>query len=141
MSFDAAQHEMGDTVPKGRKNDTGKLRWDLLPARPMFELVKLYTMGAEKYDDRNWENGLSWMRCFRALVSHSYKWLSGEKHDPADGQHHMASVAWYALALIEYEDTHPELDDRPSTFDYRKYEPNEEAYNKIIAKEHVDVTN
>lgn len=134
---------------KGRKNDAGKLRWDLVPGRPMFELVKLYTVGAEKYTlrdtegnvtesgDRNWENGLSWMRCFRAMISHAFKWLSGEKYDPIDGQHHMASVAWYALALIEFEDTHPELDDRPGKFDYRRYEPNQEQVEAIKRKEHI----
>jgi hypothetical protein len=34
------------------------------------------------------------------------------RNDPEDGQHHLASVAWCAMALIELEETHPELDDR-----------------------------
>lgn len=77
-------------------------------------MVEVYTIGAAKYDDRNWEKGLKWGRVFRALMSHAWKWWRGESHDAEDGQHHLASVAWCALALMQYEETHPELDDRPN---------------------------
>lgn len=97
---------------EGKKNDTGKLRWDLLPPKPMWELVRVYTLGALKYADRNWEQGMKWGRIFRAMLSHAFKWWGGERYDQEDGQHHLASVAWCALALMEYEETHPELDDR-----------------------------
>lgn len=100
-------------MSEGTKHDEGKLRWDLLPVRPLEEVVKVYTIGAKKYEDRNWEKGLRWGRVFRALMSHAWKWWRGEKYDQEDGQHHLASVAWCALALMEYEETHPELDDRP----------------------------
>ncbi len=100
-------------MAEGRKDDTGKLRFDLIPVRPMFRVAEVYTIGAAKYDDRNWEDGLRWGRIFRALLSHAWKWWLGERNDFEDGQHHLASVAWCALALMEYEDTHPELDDRP----------------------------
>lgn len=100
---------------EGRKDDADKLRLDLLPVRPMFAVGHVYTMGAKKYSDRNWELGLKWSRVFGAMLRHSWKWWSGEKFDPEDGQHHLASVVWCALALMEYEYTHPELDDRVKT--------------------------
>lgn len=96
----------------GVKHDSGKARFDLLPVRPLQELATVYTIGAAKYADRNWEKGLAWGRVFAALMRHAWAWWGGEIHDPIDGQHHLASVAWCALALIEYETTHPELDDR-----------------------------
>lgn len=99
-------------MAEGRKFDEGKLRWDLLPVEPLEKVAEVYTIGARKYDDRNWENGLKWGRVFRALLSHAFKWWKGEKYDTEDGQHHLASVVWCALALMEYERTHPELDDR-----------------------------
>lgn len=94
------------------KNDNGKLRFDLIPAAPLEEVARVYTIGAGKYADRNWELGLQWGRVFAALMRHAWKWWRGERFDLKDGQHHLASVAWCALALMEFEHTHPELDDR-----------------------------
>lgn len=99
----------------GVKHDAGKLRFDLLPVEPLRELARVYTIGAAKYADRNWERGLSWGRVFAAMCRHAFAWWGGERLDPVDGQHHLASVAWCALALIEYERTHPELDDRAAS--------------------------
>lgn len=94
----------------GRKDDAGKLRYDLLP-RSLEEVVLAYTVGATKYTDRNWEKGLKWGRVFAALMRHAWAWWWGEQRHE-DGMHHLASVCWAALALMEYERTHPELDDR-----------------------------
>lgn len=96
----------------GRKNDAGKLRYDLLPCYPLEELVKVYTTGATKYTDRNWEDGIHWHRVFGALMRHAWAWWAGRKRHEK-GMHHLASVAWCALALMEYERTHPEKDTRP----------------------------
>lgn len=98
---------------EGIKHDDLTLRFDLLPIRPLMELVRVYTIGSFKYADRNWEKGLKWCRLFSAMMRHSWKWFFGEKYDRKDGQHHLASVAWYAFALMEFEYTHTELDDRP----------------------------
>lgn len=100
-------------MSEGRKDDTGKLRYDLIPAEPLAKVAHVYTMGAAKYDDRNWEKGLKWGRVFAAMMRHLWAWWKGESIDKEGGQHHLASVAWGALALMEYERTHPELDDRP----------------------------
>lgn len=97
---------------QGVKNDSGKLRYDLFPSS-LSKVAEVYTIGARKYADRNWERGLAWGRVFSAMLRHSWAWWWGERCDSVDGQHHLASVAWCALALMEYEDTHPELDDRP----------------------------
>ena len=101
-------------MSEGFKDDTGKLRYDLLPPGPLEEVVRVYTIGAAKYTDRNWEKGLLWGRVFAAMMRHAWSWWRGEKYDQKDGQHHLASVAWCALALLEFENTHPELDDRRS---------------------------
>jgi hypothetical protein len=97
---------------EGKKNDEGKLRWDLLPGRAMEQVVHVYTIGAKKYAARNWEKGISWGRLFAAMMRHAWRWWGGETHDPVDGQHHLGSVVFCALALMEFENTHPELDDR-----------------------------
>lgn len=100
-------------MQQGRKDDSNKLRFDLIPVEPLRKIAEVYTMGAQKYDDRNWEKGLRWGRVYAAMLRHATAWWGGEQCDPVDGQHHLASVGWCALALMEYETTHRELDDRP----------------------------
>lgn len=94
------------------KYDDDKLRFDLIPVLPLEEVALVYTIGARKYADRNWEKGLKWGRIFSAMMRHAWAWWRGEIRDPQDGQHHLASVVWCAMALMEYENTHRELDDR-----------------------------
>jgi len=96
----------------GNKFDDGKLRYDLIPVFPLRELARVYTIGAKKYADRNWELGLKYSRILGALMRHLEAYRGGEDIDPEGGQHHLSSVAWCAFALIEYGQTHPELDDR-----------------------------
>ena len=39
----------------GRKDDLGKLRWDLLPIEQIEQVVAVLTHGAIKYGDYNWQ--------------------------------------------------------------------------------------
>ena len=100
-------------MAEGVKFDKGKLRYDLIPVGPLAELANVYTLGAVKYDDRNWEKGILFSRLYAAMMRHANKYWAGEKNDLEDGQHHLSSVAWCAFAMMELEKTHPEMDDRP----------------------------
>jgi hypothetical protein len=106
---------------EGVKDDSQKIRLDLIPVVPLFLLGDVYTRGAKKYADHNWRKGIKWSRIFAALLRHAWKWFNGEKCDPEDGQHHLASVAWCAFTLMEYELSHPEMDDRPEQVPYEDY--------------------
>lgn len=97
------------------KNDAGKERFDLLPHGPLFELARVYTMGAGKYGDYNWAKGMSYGRIFAAMMRHAWKFWRGESHDAEDGQHHLSSVAWCAFTLMHYDlnpGKYKEFDDR-----------------------------
>ena len=96
----------------GVKHDDGKLRYDLIPAYPLDELARVYTIGAKKYGDHNWLKGMLWGRIFAAMMRHAWAWWRGETHDPVDGQHHLSSVAWCAFTLMEYERSKLGEDDR-----------------------------
>ena len=98
----------------GVKYDGGKPRFDLIPAVPLETLAKIYTMGAEKYADRNWEKGIQYSRIYAAVMRHLNKYWSGENLDPESDLPHLAHAAWGLLALLEFDATHPELDDRPN---------------------------
>lgn len=103
-------NETGDHLRK----DDGKIRFDLIPPEALFELAKLYTNGAKKYKDRGWEEGMSWGRCFGAMMRHAWKWMSGEDYDPETEVHHMAAVAWNAFAIFTYHKRNIGTDDRPN---------------------------
>ena len=72
----------------------------------------LYGKGAEKYADHNWRRGYDWSLSFAALQRHAWQFWAGEDNDAETGLPHMASVAFHALALIEFAQTHPEFDNR-----------------------------
>lgn len=94
------------------KNDKGKLRYDLMPARPLQDIVTILTLGADKYADRNWEKGFPWSRPYAALMRHLWAWWMGQDKDPEWGMSHLAHAACCLIFLMEFEYTHPELDDR-----------------------------
>lgn len=101
-------------------------RYDLLPAGPLRQLAEHYGRNCRKYEDRNWEAGYAWSLNFGAMMRHAWAWWGGEEMDPDSatdddpGSHHLAAVAWHALALLEFLSTHPEKDDRPATRERQK---------------------
>jgi len=97
----------------GGEKGTKEARFDLIPIHPLTELARLYGRGASKYADRNWERGYDWSLSYAALMRHLTQWWGGEDIDPEMGLSHLASVAWHAFSLAEFERTHPELDTRP----------------------------
>ena len=91
-------HDTGDHMRK----DAGKPRFDLLPPEPLFALADLYAQGAKKYSARGWEAGMSWGRCFGAMMRHAWKFWRGEDFDEETGAHHMIAVMWNAAAIYTY---------------------------------------
>jgi hypothetical protein len=89
-------------VGTGRRADAGKLRYDLIPVGPLAELARVYTLGAIKYTDDNWRGGIAYESCLSSMMRHVEKWRAGETIDP-DGQHHMASVAFWAFAIMQFD--------------------------------------
>lgn len=87
----------------GKKNDflDNKLRWDLLPLGDIEDIVKVYTAGAKKYGDNNWqylENGYD--RYKAAMFRHLVEYERGNIIDPDTNCAHLAQVAWNAIALL-----------------------------------------
>ena len=99
----------------GIKLDSEKLRYDLIPPDALEELAKVYTFGARKYGDRNWEKGLRWGRVFGAVFRHFIAWAKGEDADEETGLHPLAHAAWGCLTLLAYAKRGIGQDDRPSS--------------------------
>lgn len=110
-----------------RKDDNNKARFDLIPPHPLYQLADIYTYGAQKYADRNWEKGLKWGRIFGAIMRHLWSFWMGETNDKESGQPHLAHAAWGCFTLLEYIHKHPEMDDRPYT------QPTNEPNHSLIS--------
>jgi hypothetical protein len=80
----------------------GKLRYDLIPVEALEDLAKLYTEGAKKYADRNWEKGMAFSKMYASLLRHLFKFWMGEDIDKETGVNHMTAVAWNAMAIVTY---------------------------------------
>ena len=96
----------------GRKDDGGKLRYDLIPPEALEELAKVLTFGAHKYDDRNWEKGMNWGRVFGAAMRHMWSWWRGYNLDAETGYSHLSHALTCIAFLITYEKRKVGVDDR-----------------------------
>ena len=84
----------------------GKGRYDLISLYALERLALHYENGAKKYDDRNWEKGISASRCFSSAYRHLSKWAMGLKDED-----HLAAAAWNIFAIMHFETCMPEMID------------------------------
>lgn len=87
----------------GLRHNADKNRLDLMPPEWEEALGDVLTQGAKKYADNNWLKGMDWGHMISSMKRHVLKWRNGETHDDETGCHHLAMVAWNALALMTYE--------------------------------------
>lgn len=111
---DFHEGEENTTSETGGSKGVKAARFELIPAKPLFLLAKLFGWGTKKYAVRNWERGYEWSKSFGAMMRHAWAHWAGEDIDPESGLPHMIHVAWHALAQTEWLETHPEFDDRPN---------------------------
>ena len=89
---------MFEFTGEGRKFDSGKQRWDLLPLDAVEKIVEVMTHGAEKYGDNNWKKVESY-RYRGAAMRHRVARYKGEKFDEDSGLLHLAHEACNILFL------------------------------------------
>lgn len=93
---------------QGRKYDSGKPMYNLLPAHALEEVVKVLTYGAMKYnepiDQENWrlvENPQQ--RYFAACQRHLWAIRRGELNDPESSISHYAHAITSLMFLLQLE--------------------------------------
>ncbi len=88
----------------GRKDDTEKLRYDLIPPNAQAAMVRVLGFGAAKYGDFNWSKVEdARRRYFAAMMRHAWAWWNGEKADPDTGESHLAHALCCAMFLLEMD--------------------------------------
>lgn len=111
----------------GYKLDYGKARWELAPFDAFEAMVNVLTWavdqkarGQDAYPERNWERGMSWSRCFGAMMRHSWRWWMGKMSgrstiDEESGMSHLWHAFTCAGFLVAYElRKMNKFDDRPT---------------------------
>ncbi len=100
----------------GAVRDTaeGKPRPDLISPFAEERVGAWLMMGAEKYEERNWEEGMPFSRCMASLRRHTMAYQQGKREED-----HLAAIIFNAMAIIHYEEMiergvlPEELDDMP----------------------------
>lgn len=84
-----------------RKNDNGKLRYDLIPPAILQELASVVSYGAAKYGENQWQNLENFEdRYFAALMRHLIAWRLGDDIDSESGKPHLSHVLTNAAFLV-----------------------------------------
>lgn len=96
----------------GVKHDQGKAPISLIARSALEKEAAVMAFGASKYGRDNWRSGIAWSRCLDAALRHIIAFVDGEENDPETGICHLAHARCNLAFLIEYQKTHPELDDR-----------------------------
>jgi hypothetical protein len=109
----APPHELYNPITKttsiasssiGKKDDSDKLRYDLLPPFAIEKVVKILTLGAEKYAPGNWKYVEHWKeRYTAALMRHLEAYRKGESIDPESGESHLSHMLCCGIFLLEKE--------------------------------------
>lgn len=82
-----------------REPSTGKGRFDLITPFGLARLAKWYELGAQKYEDRNWEKGMPYSRCVDSALRHIDKFLMGMTDED-----HLSAAVWNLLCIIHFQE-------------------------------------
>lgn len=100
---------------QGQKADAGKLPVGLISTTALRKLAAVLQFGAQKYAAHNWRKGIEWQRTIDAALRHLMAYNNGEDIDPESGLSHAAHAMCNLMFLLEWEETHRDLDNRYKT--------------------------
>lgn len=97
-----------------RDTQSGKGRFDLIPASALKRLAGVYERGADKYGARNWEKGMPIGRYLDSALRHIYQYIEGRRDED-----HLGQALWniagaiHTETMVERGVLPAELDDMP----------------------------
>lgn len=100
-------------MPEAKHLDDGKLELHyILAMEGLCSVAKVGMYGAKKYGQHNWRGGMPWMKLLGSCTRHLAAFIKGENLDRESGLPHLAHLAYNALMLLDYMETHNDKDDR-----------------------------
>ena len=126
-----------DEAKKGIKYDQGKLRYDLVPVEAHEALAEVFTYGASKYGDNNWQ-GVESDRYIAALFRHINAWRKGERSDLESGLHHLKHALTNIAILLHKDEAEfaKMLDDMYNDHVRKEKELEERAHKYYFSKDY-----
>lgn len=93
------------TQSKGRKEDSGKRRYSLLPANTINQVIDVLEYGAsDKYEVDNWQKiPDARTRFYNAAMRHIDQWWNGELTDKESTLPHLAHAVCCLLFLMWFD--------------------------------------
>jgi len=85
------------------------VRYDLISAIALRRVAETYAEGAIKYTANNWRRGIPASNLLNHALGHVVAFMAGDRSED-----HMAHAAWNLFAVMEFEETRPELVDVPA---------------------------
>lgn len=102
----------------GRKYDSGKPEFSLLPPWALESVAKVLTFGAEKYDIDNWKHVSNGEYRYRnAALRHINDYVKGEKTDPESGCNHLAHAICCLMFILDADESGKPLAPAEKKFD------------------------
>ena len=105
----------GQTISKKEKAmrfNSNKAEFFDVPLIALAEVAKVSVFGRAKYLKYNWKKKAPASQYFDCIKRHSLKYWYGQDIDSDSKCHHLAHIAWNALASLEKILTGTEMDDR-----------------------------
>ena len=98
---------------QGLRFNEGKLRLDLVPHQLKEGAAEVFTFGAKKYGDRNWEKGNPISVPIGSFERHWNAFVKGEDFDQESGLEHLKHCAANIAMIMSTMENYPMYDDRP----------------------------
>lgn len=98
----------------GLRYNSGKLPIHLVPVSAITGIAETLRYGAQKYEERNWESGFPYSIPYACAQRHLLAWWNGEEVDQESGLSHLKHALANIAMLIEFLETYPKGDDRPT---------------------------
>lgn len=116
---------------EGKKFDSDKLRFSLIPQGTLKPVIRVLEFGAKKYSEGNWrkvENAQ--VRYFDAAHRHLDAYWHGEKTDAETGESHLAHAICCLMFLLAMESNKklPKICDH----DWQEVTANDDAYRTFL---------
>lgn len=112
MSDFKEMKEQAEKMEEGRKDDSEKVRMDLLSSSWLEGTSRVLTFGAKKYAAHNWRQGIANSRLIGAALRHIIAFNGGEDNDPETNLLHLYHASCCLMFASELHFTRPDLDDR-----------------------------
>jgi len=91
-------------MEEGKKLDTGKLEWDLLPLSMLTDIVKVLMFGKEKYSKNNWKKVKeARVRYINAALRHITSYQEQEIFDSESKLPHLAHACCCLIFILWFD--------------------------------------